>query len=112
VQDSHGGWNKGQVGQNRVELPLPLRWYGILEGRGVKRNNALYQRPIHCTLCPRNDNGDPPTFWKYNAFHHMAECHMVNGEIPVYPDDLQKAIHISLYEERLLGIDEEDTRSC
>jgi hypothetical protein len=69
------------------------------------------QVPIYCTLCPKNSNGDPPTFWKYNAFHHMAKCHMVNGGIPIYPEDMREAIHISLCEERLLGVDEEDTRS-
>ncbi|KAH6904033.1 hypothetical protein BKA70DRAFT_1512940 [Coprinopsis sp. MPI-PUGE-AT-0042] len=102
---------KGKAVQ--IESNCAYHYTGMVYSKAVvsNSNTPCTNVPIHCTLCPPNKKGDPPTFWKYNVFHHMAECHMVNGEIPIYPAELREAIHISLYEERLIGVDEEDTRA-
>jgi len=61
--------------------------------------------PIHCPLCPKGQNNQPLTFWKYNFIPHMAECHLIDDKLPPLPEEFKIATHISRAEEESMGVE-------
>jgi hypothetical protein len=49
--------------------------------------------PIHCPLCPKGQNDQPPTFWKYSFIPHMAECHLIDDKLPPLPEEFKMATY-------------------
>ncbi|KAF8067653.1 hypothetical protein FPV67DRAFT_1652655 [Lyophyllum atratum] len=63
--------------------------------------------PLGCPLCPKTQNNQPNSFWKYNFIQHMIECHHDPnaGSFPRIPVALWKSTHISRKEEDRMRIE-------
>ena len=33
--------------------------------------------PLTCPMCPQDQQGQQPTFWKYNFIIHMSDKHVI-----------------------------------
>ncbi|OSD00270.1 hypothetical protein PYCCODRAFT_1479355 [Trametes coccinea BRFM310] len=66
--------------------------------------------PIHCPLCPRTSSGSAATIWKYNTVSHLISTHVeMDKRLPGLPPQFLVDSHISMAEEKAMGIGEEWT---
>ena len=35
--------------------------------------------PLTCPICPQDQHGKQPTFWKYNFINHMSDKHVIRS---------------------------------
>ena len=97
----------------RLDSNCPYHYQNMVYAKASKSSDRTpcTNIPLTCPMCPRDQQGHQPTFWKYNFIFHMSNKHVIwstdgnHEEIfaPLHPE-LVVTTRISRFEEESIEI--------
>ena len=97
----------------RLDSNCPYYYQNMVYAKASKSSDRTpcTNIPLTCPMCPQDQHGHQPTFWKYNFIHHISDKHVIRStdgkEIfaPLHPElSMVITTRISRFEEEKMEI--------